>query len=53
LLGVPVIVHVFQARLIKERSFTVKGVFGPEPLQAAQILKLSTGRDTDHKQLAI
>jgi zinc transport system substrate-binding protein len=42
LLGAPVLVHVFQLPLAQELDFTVKGVFGPGPLEAAQIAKLST-----------
>jgi zinc transport system substrate-binding protein len=40
-LGAPIIVHVFQKPLIDELGFAVKGVFGPAPLEAAQIVKLS------------
>jgi zinc transport system substrate-binding protein len=40
-LGAPVIVHVFQKPLADELGFSVKGVFGPAPLEAAQIAKLS------------
>jgi zinc transport system substrate-binding protein len=42
LLGAPVLVHAFQLPLIEELDFTVKGVFGPGPLEAAQIARLST-----------
>ncbi len=41
LLGAPVVVHVFQKPLMDELGFTVKGVFGPGPLEAAQIATLS------------
>ena len=39
--GVGVLGHVFQLPLLKELGFTVKGAFGPGPLEAAQIAKLS------------
>jgi zinc transport system substrate-binding protein len=39
--GAPALVHVFQLPLMQELGFTVKGVFGPGPLEAAQIAKLS------------
>jgi zinc transport system substrate-binding protein len=42
LAGAPVLVHVFQLPLVQELGFTVKGVFGPGPLEAAQISRLST-----------
>ena len=41
LFGASVLGHVFQLPLMKELGFTVKGVFGPGPLEAAQIAKLS------------
>jgi zinc transport system substrate-binding protein len=41
MLGAPVIVHVFQKPLADELGFSVKGVFGPAPLEAAQIVRLS------------
>jgi len=41
LAGAPVVVHVFQAPLMKELGLQVAGVFGPGPLEAAQIAKLS------------
>ena len=41
LAGAPVVVHVFQQPLMEELGFTVAGVFGPGPLEAAQITKLS------------
>jgi zinc transport system substrate-binding protein len=44
LLGAAVLVHVFQLPLLKELGFTVKGAFGPGPLEAAQIAKLSVER---------
>jgi len=39
--GVPVVAHVFQQPLVAELGFTVAGVFGPGPLEAAQIARLS------------
>jgi hypothetical protein len=39
--GAPILVHVFQRPLMAELGFTIKGVFGPAPLEAAQIAKLS------------
>jgi hypothetical protein len=41
LAGSPVIVHLFQQPLAQELGFTVTGVFGPAPLEAAQISRLS------------
>jgi len=41
LYGAPIVVHVFQQPLMAELGFTIKGVFGPAPLEAAQITKLS------------
>ena len=41
LAGAPILVHVFQRPLMEELGFTVKGVFGPAPLEAAQIARLS------------
>ncbi len=41
LAGAPVVVHLFQQPLIQELGFSIKGVFGPAPLEAAQITKLS------------
>jgi hypothetical protein len=41
MLGAPVVVHVFQQPLIAELGFDVKGMFGPGPVEAAQITKLS------------
>jgi len=41
LLGAPVIAHVFQVPLLKDLGFDIKGVFGPGPLEASQIAKLS------------
>jgi hypothetical protein len=40
--GAPVVAHVFQVPLLKDLGFDVKGVFGPGPLEAAQIAKLSS-----------
>jgi zinc transport system substrate-binding protein len=39
--GAPVVTHVFQKPLLVELGFTVAGMFGPAPLEAAQIAKLS------------
>ena len=39
--GAPVLVHAFQQPLIAELGFTIKGVFGPAPLEASEITKLS------------
>ena len=39
--GAPIVAHVFQRPLMAELGFTVGGVFGPGPLEAAQIAKLS------------
>ncbi|MGA2380243.1 MAG: zinc ABC transporter substrate-binding protein [Spirochaetia bacterium] len=41
LLGAPVVVHLFQQPLMVELGFDVTGVFGPGPLEAAQITKLT------------
>ena len=41
LYGAPVVAHVFQVPLLKDLGFDIKGVFGPGPLEAAQIAKLS------------
>lgn len=41
LAGSAMLVHVFQQPLMVELGFTVKGVFGPAPLEAAQIARLS------------
>jgi zinc transport system substrate-binding protein len=41
LAGAPVVVHLFQQPLIQELGFSIKGIFGPAPLEAAQITKLS------------
>ena len=41
LFGAAVLGHVFQLPLLKELGFTVRGAFGPGPLEAAQIAKLS------------
>jgi zinc transport system substrate-binding protein len=41
LAGAPVIVHIFQQPLAHELGFAVAGVFGPAPLEAAQISRLS------------
>jgi zinc transport system substrate-binding protein len=37
----PVVVHAFQRPLMAELGFTVAGVFGPGPLEASQIARLS------------
>jgi zinc transport system substrate-binding protein len=39
--GAPVVAHVFQQPLVAELGFKVAGVFGPGPLEAAQIARLS------------
>jgi hypothetical protein len=41
LFGAPVVAHVFQVPLLKDLGFDVRGVFGPGPLEATQIAKLS------------
>jgi zinc transport system substrate-binding protein len=41
LLGAPVLVHLFQKPLAMELGFEVKGVFGPTPIEARQIVALS------------
>jgi hypothetical protein len=41
LAGAPVVVHLFQQPLAAELGFEVKGMFGPGPLEAAQITKLT------------
>jgi zinc transport system substrate-binding protein len=41
LAGAPVLVHFFQQPLVRELGFEVKGVFGPGPLEPAQIVTLS------------
>ena len=41
LLGTQAIVHVFQQPLMLELGFPVLGLFGPDPLEAPQIMKLS------------
>ncbi|HTP57984.1 MAG TPA: zinc ABC transporter substrate-binding protein [Spirochaetia bacterium] len=46
LYGAPVLVHVFQEPLMKELGFTIKGDFGPAPLEAAQIATLSAQKIT-------
>jgi zinc transport system substrate-binding protein len=40
-LGAPVVVHLFQQPLIAELGFDIRGMFGPGPVEAAQIAKLS------------
>jgi len=44
--GAPVAVHLFQQPLAQELGFTVAGVFGPAPLEAAQISRLSARKVT-------
>ncbi len=39
--GAPILVHAFQQPLMAELGFSIMGVFGPDPLEAAQITKLS------------
>jgi zinc transport system substrate-binding protein len=46
LYGAPIVVHVFQEPLMTELGFTIKGVFGPAPLEAAQIATLSAQKVT-------
>lgn len=46
LYGAPILVHVFQQPLMAELGFSIKGVFGPAPLEAAQIAKLSAEKVT-------
>ena len=41
LLGAPVVVHLFQQPLIAELGFDIRGMFGPGPVEAAQITKLT------------
>ena len=41
LLGAPVVAHVFQVPLLKDLGFNIQGVFGPGPLEATQIARLS------------
>ncbi len=41
LLGAPVLVHLFQKPLAEELGFEVKGVIGPTPIEARQIIALS------------
>lgn len=41
LAGAPAVVHAFQRPLMVELGFTVAGVFGPGPLEASQIARLS------------
>ncbi len=53
----PILVHAFQQPLIAELGFTIKGVFGPAPLEAAQITKLSAEKvqlvvDNWHNEVA-
>jgi zinc transport system substrate-binding protein len=57
LAGAPVIVHLFQQPLAEELGFAVAGVFGPAPLEAAQISRLSGRRaalviDNWHNEVA-
>jgi len=42
--GAPVVVHVFQQPLMAELGFSMEGMFGPGPLEAAQIARLSPTR---------
>jgi zinc transport system substrate-binding protein len=39
--GAPIVVHVFQQPLMEQLGFHAAGVFGPGPLEAAQIARLS------------
>jgi zinc transport system substrate-binding protein len=57
LYGAPIVVHVFQEPLMTELGFTIKGVFGPAPLEAAQIATLSAQKviyivDNWHNEVA-
>ncbi len=57
LLGAPIVAHVFQQPLVLELGFTVKAVFGPAPLEAAQIAVLSSSKadfivDNWHNEVA-
>ncbi len=57
LTGTPILVHLFQKPLMEELGFTVQGVFGPAPLEAAQITRLSQERvslvvDNWHNEVA-
>jgi hypothetical protein len=42
--GTPVLAHVFQRPLLVEIGFSIQGVFGPAPLEATQIAKLSAAK---------
>jgi zinc transport system substrate-binding protein len=46
LFGASVLVHVFQKPLMDELGFSVQGLFGPGPLEASQIVKLSATKAT-------
>ena len=46
LFGASVLVHVFQKPLMDELGFSVQGLFGPDPLEASQIVKLSATKPT-------
>jgi zinc transport system substrate-binding protein len=55
--GAPILVHVFQQPLLAELGFTIKGVFGPSPLEAAEIMRLSAEKavlvvDNWHNEVA-
>ncbi len=57
LYGAPIVAHVFQQPLMTELGFTIKGVFGPAPLEAAQIARLSAEKvilivDNWHNEVA-
>jgi zinc transport system substrate-binding protein len=42
--GAPVLVHFFQQPVVQELGFSIKGVFGPGPLEPAQIVALSASQ---------
>jgi hypothetical protein len=57
LTGAAILVHLFQKPLMEELGFRVQGVFGPAPLEAAQISRLSRERvslivDNWHNEVA-
>lgn len=57
LYGAPIVVHVFQQPLMAELGFTIRGVFGPAPPEAAQIARLSAEKvvlivDNWHNEVA-
>jgi zinc transport system substrate-binding protein len=57
LAGAPILVHFFQQPLARELGFEVRGVFGPAPLEPAQIVTLSGSQvpliiDNWHNEIA-